>query len=148
MLHSGQRIWFNQNDCMFLSNAKAFLFSVIVQQIADHTHIFFLLLLHKLWLHMGRLSLQQGCSKPQLIQRTPSLASHMEFLLMVSKVIWKNKKYLWNFVWLGSYFAGGNNIKCDWEDYSLIAVPNCQVTMMWHNILEDNLGLESSRSLL
>lgn len=53
-------------------------------QIADHTHIFSLPLPHKLWLHMGKHSLPQECSKLQRMPHTHSRASHMEFHHMVS----------------------------------------------------------------
>lgn len=75
---------------MLQTNANIFLFFIILLQIADHTHIFFLLPLRKLWLHMGRHNLPQGCSKLQHIQHTHSLVSPMEFHHMVSKIAEEN----------------------------------------------------------
>lgn len=54
-------------------------------QIADHTHIFSLPLPHKLWLHMGKHSSLQECSKPQPTPRTHSRDSPTEFPPMVSR---------------------------------------------------------------
>lgn len=64
----------NRLPCMFPSNAWAFIFCHF-WQIAEHTHIFSLPLPHKLWLHMGKHRLPQGCSKRPPTPRTPSRAS-------------------------------------------------------------------------
>ena len=56
-------------------------------QIADHTHIFFLPLPHKLWLHMGKHSLLQECNKLQPTPRTHSRDSPMESPPMVSNPV-------------------------------------------------------------
>lgn len=74
----------NRFPCMFPSNAWAFIFCHF-WQIAEHTHIFSLPLPHKLWLHMGKHSSPQECSKPQPTPPTHSRASHTEFPHMVSK---------------------------------------------------------------
>lgn len=73
----------NQLPCMFPSNAWAFIFCHF-WQIAEHTHIFSLPLPHKLWLHMGKHRLPQGCSKRRPTPRTHSQDSRTGSRRMVS----------------------------------------------------------------
>lgn len=73
----------NQLPCMFPSNAWAFIFCHF-WQIAEHTHIFSLPLPHKLWLHMGKHRLPQGCSKRRPTPRTHSRDSRTGSRHMVS----------------------------------------------------------------
>lgn len=71
----------------FLPPSPTFIFCFF-SQIAEHIHIFFPPLHPKIWLHMGRRSTPQACSKPQPMLATPSLVSLMASQHMV--------RYLWH----------------------------------------------------
>lgn len=67
---------------LLLPSFPTFIFCFI-SQIAEHIHIFFLPLLPKIWLHMGRHSTPQECNRLQPMLVTLSLDSLMASQRMV-----------------------------------------------------------------